>query len=545
MIGVLRIPAEESLRVKFKSERFGPIDDSVILTNVVAFANTSGGTLYLGVEDDGTPTGVSREHKNITQLAAFIFNNTVPPVQVRPAILTTSDDHLVVAVSVDESSQLTCMKNGRVVHRVLKANGEPEVVTMYPYEFVSRLSSIGSYDYSAQPAPEAVLSDLDPQARDMLREGITRTHADDEILSLSDADFDGALGLTTSQTRDGGTVPTIAGIVMIGTKQALAHRVPTAVATFQVMRDGSPVVDERLRMPLVRMFRRIEELLTPWNMQTEIMLGTQHANYDTYDSGAFREAVANAFCHRDYTIMAPVRFQLDEIGLTIANPGGFMRGVNFSNLLTVSPTPRNPRLADILKRCGYVERTGRGIDRIFARTVASGRPLPDYSQSTSEEVVLFLRNATVDESFVHLVNDLSTKRGAPLPAESLITLAALRQYGTMNEEELIKRTSLDRERVSLSLHDLLSLNAVITYSKDVYGPLNKKNRESNEQTVAQANSDRIIQILQLLGGSASVPQIAKHYGKSYITTLRLLKRMESEGLVNHRGNTKTSEYFLQ
>lgn len=314
--------------------------------------------------------------------------------------------------------------------------------------------------------------------------------------------------------------------------------------TFQVMRDGSPVVDERLRMPLVRMFQRIEELLTPWNTQTEIMLGTQHANYATYDSGAFREAMANALCHRDYAIMASVRFQLDEAGLTVANPGGFMRGVNFSNLLTVSPTPRNPRLADILKRCGYVERTGRGIDRIFARTVAAGRPLPDYSQSTSEEVVLFLRNTAVDESFVRLVEGLVAKRGALLPAESLIVLAALRQYGTMNEEELIKRTSLDRERTALSLHDLLSLDAVMSYGNHVYGLRNKEERDLDSQATMQSNSDRIIQILQTLGCSVSVPQIAKQYGKSYATTLRLLKRMEAEGLVSHRGSTRTSEYYL-
>ncbi|MBW3079544.1 RNA-binding domain-containing protein [Bifidobacterium simiiventris] len=540
----LQIPPKESLQVEFKSERSGPIDDSAIIANVVAFSNTSGGTLYLGVEDDGTPTGVSREHKNITQLAAYIFNNTVPPVQVRPAVLTGDGLH-VVAISVDESSQLICMKNGRVVHRVLKANGEPEVVTMYPYEFVSRLSSIGSYDYSAQPAPEAVLTDLDPHARDTLREGIARTHSDDEMLSLSDADFDGALGLTTRQTRDGSVVPTIAGIVMIGTKQALIRRVPTATATFQVMRSGSPIVDERMRMPLVRMFSRIEELIAPWNTQTEIMLGTQHANYSAYDSGAFREAMANAFCHRDYTIMAPVRFQLDEAGLTVANPGGFMRGVNLGNLLTVSPTPRNPRLADILKRCGYVERTGRGIDRIFARTVVSGRPMPDYSQSTSEEVVLFLRNAAVDESFVRLVNKLSTDRNAPLPVESLITLAALHQHGTMNENELAKRTGLDRKRIAMSLQDLLSLGIVESYGQDVYGlAVNGRRKADNNQTAEPANHDRIIQILQTLGGSASVPQIAKFYGKSYVTTLRLLKRMESEGLVRHRGSTRTSEYYI-
>lgn len=59
MEGHPHIPSKEALRVEFKSERSGPIDDSVFIANVVAFANTSGGTLYLGVEDDGTVNGKS------------------------------------------------------------------------------------------------------------------------------------------------------------------------------------------------------------------------------------------------------------------------------------------------------------------------------------------------------------------------------------------------------------------------------------------------------------------------------------------------------
>ena len=53
------IPDRESLGVEFKSEVTRPQSDTEIVDNVVALANTEGGTLYLGVEDDGTVTGVS------------------------------------------------------------------------------------------------------------------------------------------------------------------------------------------------------------------------------------------------------------------------------------------------------------------------------------------------------------------------------------------------------------------------------------------------------------------------------------------------------
>ncbi|NEG54859.1 RNA-binding domain-containing protein [Bifidobacterium platyrrhinorum] len=558
----MHLPSKESLHVEFKSERSGPIDDSTIINNVVAFANTRGGTLYLGVEDDGRVTGVSPQHRNISQLAAFVFNNTVPPTPVRPSVLNV-DGHSVVAITVDESSQLTCTKSGRVIHRVLKADGEPEIITMYPYEFISRLSSIKQYDYSAQPAPGASLDDLDPRARDLLREGIARTHADDQLLSLTDADFDGAIGLTVRDIRTGAAMPTIAGIVTIGTQHALRQRAPSATATFQVMRDGKPVTDETLRLPLVTMLPRIEELLTPWNKQTEVMLGLHHANYDDIDRDAFREAMINAFCHRDYTILGPVRFQLDETGLTIANPGGFMRGVSLGNLLTTSPTPRNQQLADILKRCGYVERTGRGIDRIFARTVAAGRPLPDYSQSTPEAVVLLLRTTAVDEHFIRTVNALTDKRQSPLPIESLIVLAALRQYGALRSEDIRARTSLDQERVSVAISDLETLHAIEKQEK-TYSMIGSGTSIQADETPAatgfpqwnpRRSSRQVVQnVMNYMreksskegtrSNGVSVTQIADHLGVSYATASRLLKRMLADGLISHQGAARKSRYYL-
>ncbi|MDT9120859.1 ATP-binding protein, partial [Escherichia coli] len=75
------LPTQESLTVEFKSERKRPQNDSEIVGNIVALANTQGGSLYLGIEDDGTVTGVSQEHENTTGLESSIFNKTRPPMR--------------------------------------------------------------------------------------------------------------------------------------------------------------------------------------------------------------------------------------------------------------------------------------------------------------------------------------------------------------------------------------------------------------------------------------------------------------------------------
>uniref|UniRef100_UPI0025EF796F AlbA family DNA-binding domain-containing protein n=1 Tax=Selenomonas sp. AE3005 TaxID=1485543 RepID=UPI0025EF796F len=72
-------PRTETLTIEFKSDK-KPLPDNDIIDAVVAFANTEGGDLYLGIEDDGTVTGLHPSHQDITRLTAFIANKTVPPV---------------------------------------------------------------------------------------------------------------------------------------------------------------------------------------------------------------------------------------------------------------------------------------------------------------------------------------------------------------------------------------------------------------------------------------------------------------------------------
>jgi ATP-dependent DNA helicase RecG len=75
--------------------------------------------------------------------------------------------------------------------------------------------------------------------------------------------------------------------------------------------------------------------------------------------------VANALTHRDYTRIGAIHVRLQDDALTVSNPGGFVEGVTLDNLLTTEPRPRNPWLADVFKRLGLVERTGRGVDLIY------------------------------------------------------------------------------------------------------------------------------------------------------------------------------------
>lgn len=92
---------KETLSKEFKSDRDKGLPDSELVEAVVALANTDGGCVYLGVEDDGTATGVQRKHQDPVGLSAMIANRTVPPISVRAQLV--GDGVTVIQVDVPKS----------------------------------------------------------------------------------------------------------------------------------------------------------------------------------------------------------------------------------------------------------------------------------------------------------------------------------------------------------------------------------------------------------------------------------------------------------
>ncbi|MDR0205500.1 MAG: ATP-binding protein [Delftia acidovorans] len=76
------LPRAESLTVEFKSD-LKKLPDRELIEAVVCLANAEGGELWLGVEDDGRPTGLHAEHHNLVGLAAMVAARTSPSLRVQ------------------------------------------------------------------------------------------------------------------------------------------------------------------------------------------------------------------------------------------------------------------------------------------------------------------------------------------------------------------------------------------------------------------------------------------------------------------------------
>ena len=547
------LPKKETLVIEFKSD-IKSYPDKDLVEAIAALANTKGGELYLGIEDDGNVTGLSKKHRDEIGVIALIANNTVPSVATRAEIVLENNLE-VLKISVPMSKAIVSTSTGKILRRRLKLDGTPEVVPMFAYEINSRLAELSLLDISAQPLAEAILNDLDPNQLARLKKIIkVNPGGEKALLQLADDELELALRLVV---RNGEFLqPTITGLLLIGKEEALQKYMPTARACFQVMQGTTVKMNVTFFKPLLETFELLENYIQPWNPENEIEYGLFRIPVPEFDHSAIREGLVNAFCHRDYSVLGDVRVAIDDEGMSITSPGGFIDGVSIHNLLTVEPHGRNPALADALKRIGLAEKTGRGIDRIFEGSIIYGRPWPDYSETTSRYVRLYFRRAKADPAFTKMITEALKEQNRSLSIYALMILSCLREERRLNIERIMEITNLQQSKLKTSLEILVERGLIEAYghNKDREYILSKKyyiNNKENLGYVRQAGIDKIrykemIRKLALVnGGTFTKKEVMNLLRVTSNEAYNLIKKMQTEGIVEMVQSGKYAKYSLK
>lgn len=546
------IPNKETLEVEFKSD-LKCYPDHDLIEEIVGMTNTVGGVLYLGVEDNGSITGVHKKHKDAVGVTALIANMTVPPISVRSEVIYEESQY-ILKIEIPRSRGVVATTWGKILRRRLKIDGSPEVIPMYPYEIPTRLSELGMLDYSAQPLAGATINDLDPNQRVRLRKIIqTRQGGEKNLLSLPDDELDIALRLVTKVGES--YVPTVTGMLLLGKEEKIAELMPTAKSSFQVLEGTAIRMNEDSSKPLLELFENYETYVKAWNPERETEYGLFRIPIPEFDWSAFREGLVNAFCHRDYTMLGRVRVSIDDEGLSISNPGGFIDGVNLKNLLTVEPHGRNPALADALKRIGLAEKTGRGIDRIFEGSIVFGRPWPDYSESTSQMVRLFIQRAKADLAFAKFVSDEQNKQGKPLSIYNLMILSVLNAERRSTIDRIVEITNLGESKIRTAIEIMIEQGLIEASGKGknrsfiLGAKIYKENKEAI-QYVRQSDIDSIrypemiAKLAITQNGIITKQDIAELLKITPSQAYSYIKKMQQEGKLELVQSGKYSKYKL-
>lgn len=422
---------------------------------------------------------------------------------------------------------------------------------MYPAERLSTAGSLGLMDASSQIIPFSTLEDLDPLERERIRQTIQIHRGDTQLLELSDEDLDGALGIT-KKLPTGCRVPTLAGLLLMGKEASLRHLIPSHELAFQVLEQEAVRLNEFRRFPILKALEWLETNFLPYNSEEEVQVGLFRIAVPKVDRSVFREAVVNALIHRDYHRLGAVHIQLKDDEMMISNPGGFVEGVTLNNILTTQPVPRNPLLADMLKRLGLAERTGRGVDTIYRGVLRFGRSAPNYEQSSLSSVVLKISTDAADRNFLKIIVEEENRQNKLFPLDSLIALSALKEMRQLTVNELSERIQRNIDQARRTLEKLVEDGLVEPRgrSRGRTYMLSAALYEARGQKVAyvrQADINKRKQrqmVLEYAGkwGKIRRPDVVELCKLSNEQATRLLQSLTKEGVLIKHGDRKFAFY---
>src|SRR5690606_5213641 len=275
-------------------------------------------------------------------------------------------------------------------------------------------------DFSAKICPELTLGDIDKNAVAILKEKYAIKQKNPEFRELLAEQALKDLGLMTNEGI------TYAALILLGKEEALKKYLPNAQVNIEYRKTSEQTPFDKREVYLKPLFLEIDDIwsqLNARNLDHKINEGPYKFDIPYFNEEVIREAALNAIAHRDYTINSEIVIKQSPDKITITNAGGFPKGVNLNNLLTINSTPRSRLLTEILERTGLAERSGQGVDKIFRLTIAEGKPLPDYSKSDLFQVELTLNAAMQDKAFAMFMRDVQTKRGEDNPIGTFKTIA--------------------------------------------------------------------------------------------------------------------------
>lgn len=537
----------ESLALEFKSD-LKYLPDRDLVATAVSLANTEGGDLLLGVEDDGTVTGLHANHFNVSGIPSLIANKTNPAISVRVERYDLQGKSIARMI-VPKSRQLVSTSDGLLVRRRLKLDGTPEAVPFYPHEFIQRQSSMGLVDPSAMVLEAIDVSRLDPLQRLRIRNAIKKYGGEQSLPALADDELDGALGLC--RVVSGVRRPTIAGLLLLGTENLLRQHLPAYEVAFQVLHGTDVRVNEFFRKPLLETFEEVELLFKARVEEEEIQVGLFRVPIPNYDRRAFREAFVNALVHRDFSRLGAVHVKITDDGLSISNPGGFVEGVTLDNLLVADPRSRNPLLADVIKRIGLAERTGRGIDRIYEGMLRYGRPAPDYSMSNEFTVSVQMVNAAADLDFLKMVVEQEDKLGH-MPIDSLIILSRLREERRLTTADLAPSVQKPEANVRATVEKLVETGFLephgtgrgrtYTLSAALYRKAGKKSEYIRQAGFAPLQQEQMVLNYIDKHGSIKRADVMDLCHVTQDQAYKLLSRLKKRGEIVQIGDRKGAVY---
>lgn len=375
------IQAGEGISVEFKRCGSQPGQDT--FETVCSFANRQGGSILLGVRDDGAVEGVPEA--SALNIERNISNVTSNPnlFNVSPLVeferLCDSEGRLVIRVWVPMGPSLYTFK-GAVYDRMADA----DVRVKSDAQVTSMMARKRSY-YSERTVYSWVTEDdLEMDLLDAVRDALRANDADHPWSSLSNGEFLRAARLFGRDQLTGERGFNLAAVALLGKEDTILDVMPLYRTDAVLRRIETDRYDDRLicRSNLVRAYDELVGFCEKWLPDSFVLDGGQRKSARDV---IVRELVCNCLIHREFISPHIARIAIDREGIRTNNASRalFAGPVTLESL---DPTPKNPIIANFFTQMGRSEELGSGTRNLykFSRLYAGKDPvLEDGDQFTA------------------------------------------------------------------------------------------------------------------------------------------------------------------
>jgi ATP-dependent DNA helicase RecG len=332
---------------------------------VCGFANTDGGKIYIGIDDNMTVVGVDKLHQQLEDIP----NKIVTILGIVPIVRhIKQDDKDIIEITI-ERSNIPISYKGVFYVRSGATNQELRGIALHQF-----LMKIFGKSWEDIPCYGATIEDIDPDAiRFFLKKGIREGRMPYDAENSTPEEVIRNLGL-----MDDG-VPCNGAILLFG--KYPQRRFVTS--SFKIGRFGSTnydllsqeIIDGNLIQMPDRVLRTLSDkyLIRPIHYE-----GLQRVEPLELPEDALREIICNSIVHRDYQgTWTQMSIYNDHIRLW--NEGKLPEDLSIEKLMGKHTSkPRNPKMAEAFYRAGFIEAWGRGIEKIVNGFKADGLTPPTF-----------------------------------------------------------------------------------------------------------------------------------------------------------------------
>ena len=420
----MKMPGEETHSIEYKQKWN---DDC--MKAIAAMANTNGGRVFIGLDDQGHPVELKNTKKMLEDLPNIIRNrlNLLSTVE-----LVKSAGHKIIRITISPSS-IPVSFNGKYYLR--SGSTVQELRGKDLADFLLRKSGI-PWDSCAEEY--STLKKLDATTVDEFK----RLAADRIPGILNETDYSMLLNkLNLAENKQ----LKRAAVLLFGSD-------PQRYYSHAVVKVGKFLTDTDIQTTDVvkgNLFQQVENtlgMLRTKYLQSHISFeGIHRRDILEYPYEALREAVINALIHRDYHGFSQIQIRVYPDRMIIINEGGLPPEITVEDLKRNHLSkPRNKLLADVFYFAGFIEAWGRGTLKIVEKCRDQGLPEPEFQNEHGVMSVIFYKDKWNEDNLKKMgLNERQMKAVAHTRANKKITLSSYKTLITDVSEKTLYRDLQD------------------------------------------------------------------------------------------------------